>query len=163
MPINATNFPAGRAHPRFRGGSTNNEWGYRRVTTGRRNQMPYEHRHVIEQLMLEQAIADTTRRVTAEGAGADPWDEAPDQVAASIEFLIAREVMALVNNPPRIAPGIQVHHIDYNRQHNCPQNLMLLDAVLHRALTIAHRRYVRRHNEDQMMSRLRAAGETNHA
>jgi hypothetical protein len=155
---NSTSFAAGPAHPRFRGGAVDNEHGYRRVTTGRRNQMPYEHRHVIEQLMLEQAIAEATRRVTTEGAGADPWDESPDQVAASIEFLIAREVMALVANPPRIAPGVQVHHIDYNKQHNCPQNLMLLDGPLHRAVTTAHRRYVRRHNEDQMMARLR--GET---
>lgn len=157
MAINITSFANGPAHPRFRDGSVSNEHGYKRVTVGRRNQMPYEHRWVIENLMLERAIADVTLRIQEQGAGADPWDESPDMVATSIEFLIAREVLHLVNHPPRIAPGLQVHHMDFNRQNNCPQNLMLLDGPLHRAITTAHRRYLRRVDNNQMMERLRGA------
>lgn len=159
-PIPRSAFPAGPDHPRFRDGSISNEHGYKRVTVGRRNQMPYEHRWVIEQLMLEQAIIETTRRLQEDSIGPDPWDESPDAVETAMEFLIAREVMALLSNPPRIAPGLQVHHIDFDRQHNCPSNLMLLDGPLHRAITTAHRRFVRRHAENQMMSRLRDAGAT---
>ena len=33
-----------------------------------------------------------------------------------------------------IPPGMQVHHIDFSRAHNCHQNLLLLSESIHRAL-----------------------------
>lgn len=31
-------------------------------------------------------------------------------------------------------PGLEVHHLDFNRRHNCPANLMLLDEAINKAL-----------------------------
>ena len=138
--IRPNEFQPGPAHPRFRDGRGINTTGYVRIQTGRRNQQPYEHRWVIENLMLEQALI---------ALHAGPWAKALNARH------LAEQVMELFHNPPRIPAGVQIHHCDYDRQHNCPCNLMLLDAKLHRALTISHRKYVRRQNELDMMSRLR--------
>ena len=31
-------------------------------------------------------------------------------------------------------PGLEVHHLDFDRSHNCPGNLMLLDEVINKWL-----------------------------
>jgi len=54
--IPSTMFQRGDLHPRFISGRVINECGYVRLSTGRRTNMKYEHRAVIENLMLEQAI-----------------------------------------------------------------------------------------------------------
>lgn len=37
-----------------------------------------------------------------------------------------------------LPPGMTVEHLDHNRQHNCRENLMLLDKRIHDAISIAH-------------------------
>jgi len=39
-------------------------------------------------------------------------------------------------NGDGLPSGFHVHHIDGRRAHNCPQNLMLLDATIHDYLTL---------------------------
>jgi len=39
-------------------------------------------------------------------------------------------------NGDGLPAGFHVHHIDQRRAHNCPQNLMLLDAAIHDYLTL---------------------------
>jgi hypothetical protein len=34
--------------------------------------------------------------------------------------------------------GMTVEHIDHNRQHNCPENLMLLDSRIHDYISSHH-------------------------
>lgn len=34
---------------------------------------------------------------------------------------------------PGIPPGFTVEHVDHNRQHNCLQNLLLLESSIHNA------------------------------
>lgn len=149
----SSQFAPGPNHPRFRDGGTANEHGYRRVTVGRRNQMPYEHRWVIEQLMLEKAVLDLVEEGRC-GEYQVVDDDLVDPVHTS-----TLAIMELIQNPPRIAPGVQVHHIDFDRQHNCPQNLMLLDGPLHRAITTGHRRFRRRHEENEMYAALRGVAD----
>jgi hypothetical protein len=44
-----------------------------------------------------------------------------------------RVIMEFVIGCP-IPRGFEVHHIDRDRSHNCPENLMLLAAPIHEAL-----------------------------
>lgn len=137
-------FQTGDGHPRFAGGRFVNEYGYVRVSTGR-TAAKYEHRAVIEQLMLEQAIA---ARINQQN---DMWGELGGEG-------LAVEIMDVITHPPTIPPTMHVHHIDSNRQHNCPCNLMLLDAALHRAITIANKRMRARREQAGVFAKLRAAG-----
>jgi hypothetical protein len=34
--------------------------------------------------------------------------------------------------------GMEVHHMDWNKQHNCPGNLMMVDIAIHRRLNRQH-------------------------
>lgn len=135
-------FRQGDEHPKYNGGRWVNEWGYVRVSTGRTHNK-YEHRMVIEQLMLEQAIEAILR------ANAQDWD---GQIPAAD---IANEIMCTVVHPPQIPPTMRIHHIDTNRSHNCPQNLMLLDKAIHNAIHAAHVKFLRRYHREEVMRKLR--------
>lgn len=102
-------YPTGDQHPRFSGGKRITEKGYVRFTSGR-NMGMREHRVVIEELML----ADRLREITTAFADA---------------------VIATVRNPPRLRPDQDVHHMDWQRAHNCPQNLLVLDEAIHHAIS----------------------------
>jgi len=52
---------------------------------------------------------------------------------------------------------MQVHHIDHNRQHNCPCNLMLIDAAINRAITADRRRWLRAFHRAEVLRKLREA------
>lgn len=47
-----------------------------------------------------------------------------------------------------IPENIQIHHIDYNKRHNCHGNLMFLDRQIHSAISLSHRHYVLAHIEE---------------
>lgn len=122
-------------NPKYNGGRWVNEWGYVRVSTAS-GRGKYEHRMVIESLMLEQAIIGILKSVRP------PKEQ-------------AIEIMSAVLHPPEIPPDVHIHHCDRDRQHNCPGNLMLLDAAIHRAITADHRRFLRRQQVSGMMARFR--------
>jgi hypothetical protein len=42
------------------------------------------------------------------------------------------------NGLPTLPDGMTVEHIDHRRQHNCRQNLMLLDKRIHDAISLDH-------------------------
>jgi hypothetical protein len=43
----------------------------------------------------------------------------------------------------KLPAGFTVDHLDHRRQHNCPENLMLLDKRIHDALSLAHAQTVK--------------------
>ena len=45
---------------------------------------------------------------------------------------------------PTLPEGFTVEHLDHHRQHNCYQNLMLLDKRIHDALSWAHANFRRK-------------------
>lgn len=137
-------FQTGENHRRFTGGRTVNEYGYVRVTTGRAA-AKYEHRMVVEKMMLEWAIARKIDNVT------EQWGEMSGAG-------LAAEIMDVVTKPPTIPPGVHIHHINGDRTHNCACNLMLLDAPIHRAITQAAVRARREADTADVMAKLRAAG-----
>jgi hypothetical protein len=108
----------------------------------RRNTQPYEHRLVIERLMLEQTLMEAFEQLHY-AATYRPAEE------------YARVAMEIIRNPPEIPPGIQIHHQNYDRADNRPANLLLLDAAIHSAITHAHRKFVRAWERDNMMAKLR--------
>ena len=46
---------------------------------------------------------------------------------------------------PIIPTWATVHHIDHQKRHNCPDNLMLLDYRIHNALSRSYRKYILDH------------------
>lgn len=139
----------GDAHPTWRGGTTVNDKGYLRVTAGP-GRHSYVHRRVIEQLLLEQEVIRRVEAVLTGEIGPAPWE--PD---LTLPQLAAREALDVVSNPPRLPAGRHVHHTDGDKHHNCPQNLMVLDSAIHDHLTQAHRRFLRRHHEQEVRAKLR--------
>ena len=146
----ANPFRPGEDNPRWRGGQYDNGKGYLRVSAGPTRRQPYAHRHRIEQLMLEQAIIARVDAVLTGEIGPPPWE--PD---ATFGQMIVREVLDVVSHPPTLPPHLHVHHVDGDRQHNCPCNLQVLDAAIHRHLTADHRRFLRRHQEQEIRAKLR--------
>jgi hypothetical protein len=104
---------------------------------------------VIERLLLEQEIQ---RRIEFVVEAVGVMD------MATFKAQLALEVLDVITNPPSIPPGVHIHHIDRNRQHNCPENLMLLDAPIHNYITQTDKRLRREHEHTSMMAQLRAAG-----
>lgn len=47
-----------------------------------------------------------------------------------------------LNRPLR--EGEEVHHIDFKRDHNCPENLLLLDEAIHDYFSIRHAKHMRK-------------------
>lgn len=46
--------------------------------------------------------------------------------------------------PREIPDGWEVHHMDFNRRHNCPSNLLLLHPAFH-----SHARIIQNHNNSK--------------
>jgi len=160
MPGEATKYRRGDAHPKYNGGRMYNAKGYVRVTTGRVSGMKFEHRQVIEQLLLEQKLIEVITAVANGSIPDDPWIQTQSiyNTPGLVERVVAREVMSVVANPPSIPAGMHIHHIDHHRDNNCPCNLMLLDAAIHRAITVAHTKLLRRVERESMMAKLRGEG-----
>jgi len=147
-------FQAGALNARYRGGRFVNEWGYVRLSTGRTS-AKYEHRAVVERLLFEQALQANIAWALTE----EYLETGEEYVGIDRSACIAANVAAnLAIDPPVIAANVHVHHVDGNRQHNCPCNLMLLDRPIHYAVTQAARRMAKLRDIDDMMSKLRAAG-----
>lgn len=146
----------GEANPRYLGGRVTTDKGYVRISTGRRhNLIPYEHRAVIERLMLEQMI--TTE---AEQAISDYRQEWGDTDALVLAQVAVKAIMPIIMHPPEIPAHMHVHHGNMDKADNRPANLMLLDSAIHNAITQAHRKFVRQHDQGEMMRKLRSVGES---
>jgi hypothetical protein len=54
-------------------------------------------------------------------------------VHRAVMSTLCREWCVYPLNPKTGLPdGLEVHHVDFDKRHNCPENLMLLDPVLHK-------------------------------
>ena len=94
----STKFKPGEAHPRWRGGVSVNQKGYRRMWAGAARGQ-YEHRMVMRELL--------------------------------------RSPIGLVFTPGQDIPDdMTVHHVDFDKKHNCHGNLMLLEKVIHDAVSL---------------------------
>lgn len=53
-----------------------------------------------------------------------------------------------------IPSSMTVHHVDYEKAHNCVGNLMLLQRCIHNHISRAHQQYVRDHWEAYLENQL---------
>ena len=64
------------------------------------------------------------------------WYEHRAITAESIKIFCPPPLLALLNPDTGLPDCFHVHHSDWNRQHNCPSNLLLLQNIIHNALTL---------------------------
>jgi len=57
-----------------------------------------------------------------------------------VEKLAEEHLTSRPHAPLFLPEGYEVHHMDFNKMHRCPSNLLILDPSIHRAESIAHAR-----------------------
>ncbi len=97
--------------------------GYVRLSSGPKR-MRYEHRAVLEGLKNEQR-----RHAVAMLIGVNP-----EMAEWMIPWLVEQE-----SKDDRLPLDDEVHHIDFTRTHNCPGNMLLVDARMHAAWSAGRR------------------------
>lgn len=77
-----------------------------------------------------------------------------------MERLLDDPISLVFSRGGGIPKRLHVHHVDHDRAHNCPGNLMLLDTAIHNRISRAYQMYVLAHYDEYLeMLRLREAPE----
>jgi hypothetical protein len=65
-----------------------------------------------------------------------------------MEQMLRAPVGLMFAGEGKIPAGMDVHHFDGNRQHNCQGNLMLLQACIHNAISRSYKKFLIEHYDE---------------